>query len=164
MAEMTRAGWGRQDVGDALAAGEMTSLDENRRGAESKHCDCGAFHRRDVMNYAAGQDRRFVDVRGNQRRKRKQILADDVLRLGGEQARAGCRNHDGIHDEWTPPVLPDRSSHLTDHGGFGEHAGLESRGRQVFGQSSELGRDHPFGNRFDGAHTQRVLRGERHDH
>lgn len=115
------------------------------------------------MDHAAGQNRRLIDVRCNQRSERQQVVADYVLRLRRQQASPRSGHHDWVHHQRGPAVLADRPGYLAYHTSLGQHPRLDGRGRQVFSQCGELGADHRFGDGLDRAHPQGILRGECHD-
>jgi RNA methyltransferase, TrmH family len=142
----------------------MASLDECRGGTEAQQGGCGALHGWHVVDYPAGQDCRLIYVRGYERCKGQQIVSDDILRLGSEKPGTRGGNHDRIHHKRSPPVLPNRACYLSHDGWLRQHASLESRGRQVFGECGELSADHRLRDSFHRAHTEGILRGQCHDH
>ena len=63
-------------------AGEMAALDQRGGGAEPQQRLAGTLHGGRVVDHAAGEDRRLVEIGRNQRGQRQQALADDVLGFG----------------------------------------------------------------------------------
>jgi hypothetical protein len=130
------------------SSGEVPAFHQRGRGAEAEQGLAGALHRGHVVDHAAGEHGGLVEVGRHQRRQRQQAVADDVLRLGAEQAVARGRDHDRIEHQRLPAVFADRLGHEPDDARLGEHAGLERRGRQVFGQRGELLADHRLAHRL----------------
>jgi TrmH family RNA methyltransferase len=141
----------------------VAAFDQRRAGSEAKQTRAGPLHGSDIVDYPAGQDRGLVQVGGNQRGQGQQILAQDLLGLGGEQAGPRGRDDNGVYHQRSPLVLPDGPGHSADQRSLGQHAGLECCGRQVLGQRDELCTDHRLGHHFDGTYAAGILSGDSHD-
>ncbi len=162
-AEAANSGWRHQDVGQHRPA-EVPSLDEGGAGAEPQQRCTGPFHRRPIVHHAAGQDRGLVQIRGDQRGERNQILSHYLFGLGAEEPGSRGGHHDRIDHERSPAVLPDRARNQPDQRRLGQHAGLERRGGKILRQCGELFGDHVFGDALDRADLPGVLGGQSDDH
>jgi len=162
-AEAANSGWCHQDVSQHRPA-EVPSLDEGGAGAEPQQRCTGSFHRRAIVHHAAGQDRGLVQVWGDQRGEREQILSHYLFGLGTEEPGPRGGHHDRIDHERSPAVFPDCARYQPDQRGLGQHAGLERGRRKILRQCGELFGDHVFGDALDGADLPGVLGGQSDDH
>ena len=137
---------------------EMPALHQRCHSAELQQPVTGALHLGGVTNFEARQDRRFIEVRGDECREREQTFPNDRFGGGIEEPVAGGSDHDGIADISTPLVSADRIGDLAHQRRGGEHPGFHRCRRQILGNRIELRGDHAVGYRMHGAHAASILR------
>ncbi len=153
-----------KDVNGLAAGGsEMSAFDEG--GATEGLVDVagGAAEVLGLVKLLTGEDRGLVEVGGDERGEREELLEQNFFGGGFEETGAAGGDHDGIDDEGDLAVAAEEVDDGPDDGGGIEHAGLGG-GRGEFGKDCvELLANKLRSGGVDGADAARVLGGEAGD-
>ena len=154
---------GDDAVGRRLLVVEMTALDDHDVGPQRGELAARDLHVRARGHLGTHQPRGLGQVGRDDGGDRQQHLAQHLHRVFGQQRVAVLRHEHGIDDEPADAEVVQRGRDRRDQLGRGEHPGLGRVDADVDRDCCDLPAHQVGAHQLEGLHTQRVLRGHRHD-